>query len=133
MPLRIQKRKKIMPGVRVNIGKKGVSGVTLGKRGAGVTIGKRGTRANVGIPGTGISYSQKLSGGSQKAKDSSQNGEFSPLAGAITASIVAFVMSIFFLPTIFSIVLCLSMGALAYFLLGKLRNIPERDENETMD
>lgn len=45
-----------MPGLRLNIGKRGVS-VSAGKRGATVNLSKRGVRTTVGIPGTGISYS----------------------------------------------------------------------------
>jgi len=67
MPTRFQKRKTIVPGVNLNIGKRGVSSVRLGKRrGAGVTVGKRGAHANVGIPGTGLSYRAKIAGGKKK-------------------------------------------------------------------
>lgn len=60
MGFRFRKSIKIIPGVRVNISKSGVS-TSIGTRGATVNIGKRGTRATVGIPGAGISYSGKLS------------------------------------------------------------------------
>lgn len=66
MPFRFRKSFKVAPGVRLNVGKKGISG-TVGKRGANVSIGKRGTHLNVGAPGTGLSYSQKL-GGTQRKK-----------------------------------------------------------------
>ena len=56
MAIRLRKSIKIMPGVRLNLSKSGVS-TTIGKRGASVTVGQRGTRTNVGIPGSGISYS----------------------------------------------------------------------------
>jgi len=71
MPVRFQKRKKIAPGVRLNIGKKGVNSVTLGKRGAGVTVGKRGVHTNVGIPGTGVSYRTKIAGGVKNPQNKS--------------------------------------------------------------
>ncbi len=61
MGFRFRKSIKILPGVRVNIGKTGVS-TTVGRRGASVTISERGTSATVGIPGTGIAYSQKIAG-----------------------------------------------------------------------
>lgn len=64
MAFRFQKRIKIAPGVRINIGKTGIS-TTLGPRGASVNIGKSGTHANLGIPGTGLSTRHKLSGGSR--------------------------------------------------------------------
>lgn len=60
MGFRFRKSFKILPGVRINLGKKGITSVTVGKRGASVNFGKRGTNANIGIPGTGLSYSQRL-------------------------------------------------------------------------
>ena len=63
MGFRLRKSIKIAPGLRVNVGKRGVS-MTAGRRGASVTVGGRGTYANVGLPGTGISYRQKIGGGS---------------------------------------------------------------------
>ena len=59
MGFRIRKSISLGKGVRVNLGKKGVSSVSFGKRGAPhVTVGKRGTYVGASIPGTGISYSQ---------------------------------------------------------------------------
>ncbi len=54
--LRFRRTIKIAPGVRLNIGKTGVS-TSVGVRGANVTFGRRGTTSTVGIPGTGLSYS----------------------------------------------------------------------------
>lgn len=65
MGFRFQKRISILPGVRINLSKSGVS-TSLGPRGADVNIGKGGVTANAGIPGTGLSYRQKL-GGKTKA------------------------------------------------------------------
>ena len=59
MGLRFQKRIRVLPGVRVNVGLGGVS-TSLGVRGASVTVGKRGTYANVGAPGTGLSYRTRI-------------------------------------------------------------------------
>lgn len=55
MGFRFRRTVKIMPGVRLNVGKKGVS-VSAGRRGANVTIGKTGVRTTVGLPGTGLSH-----------------------------------------------------------------------------
>ena len=57
--LRFQKRLSILPGVRVNLSKGGVS-ASLGPRGADVNIGSHGVTGNAGIPGTGLSYRRKL-------------------------------------------------------------------------
>jgi hypothetical protein len=57
MGFRFSKKIKICKGVSVNLGKKGVSSVSVGTRGARVTFGKNGTtRTTVGLPGSGISY-----------------------------------------------------------------------------
>jgi hypothetical protein len=53
---RFQRRKSILPGVRLNVGKRGPSGVRFGGRGAGVTVGRRGVTATVSLLGTGLSY-----------------------------------------------------------------------------
>lgn len=53
MSLQYRKSKKIMPGVRLNATKSGVS-VTVGGNGYHKTYGKNGVTTSVGIPGTGI-------------------------------------------------------------------------------
>jgi hypothetical protein len=59
MGFRFRRSVKLMPGVRLNFGRRGTS-TTIGRRGASVTFGKRGTYANVGLPGTGVSYRERL-------------------------------------------------------------------------
>jgi hypothetical protein len=55
MGFRFRRSIKVLPGVRVNFGKRGVS-TSIGVRGAHVTFGKTGTRTTVGLPGSGLSY-----------------------------------------------------------------------------
>ena len=62
MAFRFRKSFKIAPGIRVNIGKKGLSSIGMGPRGASVSMGRQGTHANVGISGTGISFRHRLDG-----------------------------------------------------------------------
>ncbi len=57
MGFRFRKSIKIALGVRINLTKKGVSSVSIGKRGAIVNVSKKGTRGTVGISGSGLSYS----------------------------------------------------------------------------
>jgi hypothetical protein len=64
MGFRFQKRISILPGIRANLSKSGVS-ASLGPRGADVNIGRDGVTTNAGIPGTGLSYRQKIGGGSK--------------------------------------------------------------------
>ena len=55
MGFRFRRSIKILPGSRLNIGKRGVS-TSIGVRGAHVTFGKTGRRTTVGLPGSGLSY-----------------------------------------------------------------------------
>ena len=60
MGLRFRKIFSIIPGVRLNVSKSGVS-TSLGGHGATVNVGTSGKRTvTVGIPGTGLSYNAPL-------------------------------------------------------------------------
>ena len=59
MAFNLKKSIKLLPGVKLNLGKKGISSVSIGKRGATVNINKNGVQTTLGIPGTGISYKSK--------------------------------------------------------------------------
>jgi hypothetical protein len=56
MGFRFRKSVRILPGVRLNLSKRGIS-TSLGGNGATMNIGSRGTRTTLGVPGTGLSYS----------------------------------------------------------------------------
>ena len=70
MAIHFRKSIKILPGVKLNLSKTGIS-VSAGVRGARITVGKRGTHATVGLPGTGLSVTKKI-GGKSKAKASQE-------------------------------------------------------------
>lgn len=60
---RLFRRKKLAPGLTLNLSRSGPS-LRFGGRGAGVTIGgRRRLRATVGIPGSGVYYTKTASGG----------------------------------------------------------------------
>jgi len=59
MGFRFSKSFKILPGVRVNVGKTGAS-VSIGPQGAKLTLDSKGTRMTAGIPGTGLSYTEYI-------------------------------------------------------------------------
>ncbi|MCK4621671.1 MAG: DUF4236 domain-containing protein [Desulfuromonadales bacterium] len=63
MALRFRRSVKIAPGIRMNLGKRGVS-LSAGVRGASVTYGRGGLYGNAGLPGSGLSYRGKIAGGS---------------------------------------------------------------------
>jgi hypothetical protein len=69
MGFRFRKSIKVAPGVRVNVGKRGASSVTIGPRGSSMSVGKRGTLVNAGIPGTGLSYRAKIGGNKTGGKE----------------------------------------------------------------
>lgn len=66
-----RKKVTIAPGIRLNLSKSGVS-TTIGPRSASINIGKKGVYGNISIPGIGIYKREKLSGNSNKKKQSQQ-------------------------------------------------------------
>ena len=56
MGFRFRKSFSLLPGIRLNLGKKRVS-VSIGRPGLTVNISKDGIRKTVSLPGTGLSYS----------------------------------------------------------------------------
>jgi hypothetical protein len=55
MGWRFQRRKKLLPGVTLNLGKRG-AGLSVGRRGARVSAGRRGLTASLSLLGTGLAY-----------------------------------------------------------------------------
>lgn len=68
MPTRFFRRIQIVPGVMLNISKRGIS-LSLGRRGARFTLSKDGTRKTVGIPGTGLFYTKFDKFGKKRNKE----------------------------------------------------------------
>ena len=60
MGWRFHKSIKILPGIKLNVGKKGISSISVGPRGAKLNVGKNGTRLTTGIPGSGLYYTTRL-------------------------------------------------------------------------
>ncbi|MBU6376736.1 MAG: DUF4236 domain-containing protein, partial [Bdellovibrionales bacterium] len=71
MSLRFRRTIKLIPGVRLNLSKSGLS-ISAGAPGATVNFGKRGTYATVGAPGTGVSYRTKI--GDSHPQDTKSTG-----------------------------------------------------------
>ena len=59
MGFRFRKRKKIVPGATLNLGKRAGS-LSFGRRGASVNVGRRGSSATLSLLGTGLSYVKRL-------------------------------------------------------------------------
>ncbi len=85
MGFRFQRRVRLLPGVRINLSKSGVS-TSIGGRGAWLTFGRRGTRATVGLPGTGLSYTttaRRGRAGAAPAEPAAPEANGNPLRGAL--------------------------------------------------
>jgi hypothetical protein len=69
MALRFRKSIKVMPGVRLTLGKKGISG-SLGVNGARMSVNSKGQiRGTVGLNGTGLSNTAVLNKKSKSKSD----------------------------------------------------------------
>ncbi|MBL8882983.1 MAG: DUF4236 domain-containing protein [Hyphomicrobium sp.] len=62
MAFRFRKSFKVLPGVRLNVSKSGLS-TSVGPRGAKLNFSKDRTTATVGLPGTGLSHTSTVSRG----------------------------------------------------------------------
>ena len=56
MGWRFRKSLKLLPGVRLNFGKGGLTSTTLGGRWFKTNLSGRGVKHTVSVPGTGVSY-----------------------------------------------------------------------------
>jgi len=73
MGFRFRRSISICPGVRLNIGKNGLSSLSVGQRGASVSVGKTGVYKNFGLPGTGFSHRTKLNATTNKNTKNKKN------------------------------------------------------------
>ena len=101
MGLNFRKSFKIAPGVRLNVGKKGISSVSVGGKGARVSVGKKGTRTTISAPGTGLSYSSYKTHKSKVQKQTTQNNLMSLTNSSepdwIVIGIVGFIILMIFI------------------------------------
>lgn len=59
MPVRFRRTFKILPGVKVNVSKGGIS-FTVGTKGYHLNFSNRGVRQTVGLPGSGLSQTSYI-------------------------------------------------------------------------
>jgi hypothetical protein len=67
MGWRFRKSVKILPGIRLNFGKKGFTSATFGGKYFKTNVSSKGTRNTFSIPGTGLSYQTYQKASSQSA------------------------------------------------------------------
>ena len=75
MGFRYRKRWNLLPGLAINLSKKGLSSLSIGRPGAtiNVPIAREGpSQGTVGLPGTGLSWRESLSDKSQSKRDRQQ-------------------------------------------------------------
>ena len=60
MGWRFRKSFSLAPGVRLNLGRRGIMSMSVGRRGATINVGNRGVKGTVSIPGTGLSYQHRF-------------------------------------------------------------------------
>ncbi|HEY2772459.1 MAG TPA: DUF4236 domain-containing protein [Candidatus Binatia bacterium] len=94
---RFRRSIKLLPGIRLNIGKKS-SSVSVGVRGAHVTFGKTGTRTTVGVPGTGLSYTQVSPNHDEAGPSDGQTATStrSPLGGLVLLLVIGLIAAAMF-------------------------------------
>lgn len=104
MGFRFQKRIRLLPGLTLNVSKRGVS-TSLGMRGARVTFGRGKTRTTLGVPGTGLSYTSVQSHRSRVRAASVEAPSRSPvrsLLHAVGLCLLFVFMALLFLPLVLS-------------------------------
>lgn len=60
MGLRFRKSVKVLPFVRINLSKQGVSSVSIGGKGLTINRSRKSTRVTASLPGSGLSYSRQF-------------------------------------------------------------------------
>jgi hypothetical protein len=94
MSLRFRKSVKLLPGVRLNISKSGIS-TSVGTKGATVNIKKgRKAKVTVGVPGAGISYTSSLDNRTDNP-GARKSGVVGWLVGAFVLYVLYWVVSAF--------------------------------------
>lgn len=99
MGIRFRKSKKLLPGVRLNVGTRGLS-FSFGPRGLKHTISTTGRRTTtVGIPGSGLSFSETSRSGSGGVAAQEVGAIFTPTSARETSQknrTIALLLCIFF-------------------------------------
>jgi hypothetical protein len=87
MGFRFHKRLRIIPGLWVNLSKKGGS-ISVGGRGATINVNQEGHQETVGLPGSGLSYRTK------RRKFSKAGAPTRATQGAITGAHIIYLVVI---------------------------------------
>jgi len=87
--IRFYRSFKVLPGLRVNLSKSGLSG-SIGRAGLNVNLSKRGKRFTFGLPGSGASYvtQSKWDKTAPTGNGVAPSGMGLPIAAAVAGAIV---------------------------------------------
>lgn len=142
MAWNFRRRKKIAPGVYINMSKKGIS-TTVGPKGASMTFGPNGTYMNTSIPGTGLYNRQKIgSHGKQGATSQNShsmyyNSSKETNTGCSSTGIITFILFVIgcfcllmndIVPMKFSIFVLVAAGIL--LIITAIKSTVERKKRE---
>ena len=142
MAWNFRRRKKIAPGVYINMSKKGIS-TTVGPKGASMTFGPNGTYMNTSIPGTGLYNRQKIGNhGKQGATSQSShsmyyNSSKETNTGCSSTGIITFILFVIgcfcllmndIVPMKFSIFVLVAAGIL--LIITAIKSTVERKKRE---
>ena len=142
MAWNFRRRKKIAPGVYINMSKKGIS-TTVGPKGASMTFGPNGTYMNTSIPGTGLYNRQKIgSHGKQGATSHNShsmyyNSSKETNTGCSSTGIITFILFVIgcfcllmndIVPMKFSIFVLVAAGIL--LIITAIKSTVERKKRE---
>jgi hypothetical protein len=93
MSFRFYRRIRVLPGVRLNISKSGVS-TSIGTRGARLTFGERGIQTTIGLPGTGASYTSRTARHGSPVRFSPQGSIAEPEPGHVRAALLVILCAV---------------------------------------
>ena len=91
MGFRFRRSISILPGLKLNFSKSGIS-TSVGGRGATINFSKRGTRTTVGLPGTGLSYSTLSSADPKGDLDAPTAGSGTQKGGGCAILLIAVIV-----------------------------------------
>lgn len=92
--MRFRKSIKIAKGLRINIGSKGISSVSVGGKGLTLNASKKGVRATASIPGSGLSQSGMLHTADRNQKTVNNTSERPVASTAYSKRKVGFFLAI---------------------------------------
>ena len=95
MGWRFRKSLKILPGLRLNFGKGGLTSTTVGGRWLKTNLSGRGVKHTVSVPGTGVSYQTEAGRGARGTRNpGSPSNNRSPLLILVAVLLVLVLLAV---------------------------------------